>query len=165
MTAALFSAVAAVVGLLENLLPLEWLLPLPGVKLGTANIVVAAAYSLLGPFYALGVMLCRTLLVFFFSGNPVSFALSLGGSLLSFAGLCIGMRQKGKKLSYIGVSALSAACHGLGQLTAASLFTGISVFSYLPLLGAACTVTGALCGILMNLFLDRIVKEGERHAS
>ena len=162
--AALFAVLAAVAGLIEGMLPLSLVLPLPGVKLGLANVFITAAFVLLGAKYAAWVMLGRVLVVFLFAGNPYAFVLSLVGGCCSFAGLMIAVPHVGKRVSYIGVSALSAAFHGIGQIVAATVFVGRPALSYLPVLGLACTGMGVLCGVLMNLFLHLVLKEGARHA-
>ena len=51
------AALALALSLLENLVPLGLLIPLPGVKLGLANIVTLVALYALGPAFALGVLL------------------------------------------------------------------------------------------------------------
>ena len=84
---AIFTVFAAIVGLLEGFLPLGFVIPVPGVKLGLANIFVVLAYSVCGPMYACGVSLLRVVIVFLFSGNPVSFLLSASGAAASFLGL------------------------------------------------------------------------------
>ena len=152
--AALFTVLAAVAGLLESFVPLELILPLPGVKLGLANIFVAAAFVTLGKGYAFGVLLARTLLIFLFSGNPYALLLSLAGGTLSFVGLLVFVPLVGKVFTYIAVFAACAALHGIGQCLAAYVFIGSPIFAYLPLLGIACTLTGALCGLLMNVFAE-----------
>ena len=163
--AALFTVLAAVAGLLESLVPLELFLPLPGVKLGLANLFIAAAFVTLGKGYAFGVLIARTLLIFLFSGNPYALLLSLAGGCLSYIGLLLLVPLAFKVFSYIGVFAACAALHGVGQCLAACVFIGTPVLAYLPLLGSACTLTGALCGLLMNLFYESPFFPKGQHAN
>ena len=151
-----FVALSAVTGLLESFLPLELLIPLPGVKLGIANIFITAAYYVLGPLYAFAAALLKVIIVFLFSGNSVSLALSASGAAVSFVALMISMRTYGKVFSFIGISVLSAVFHGMGQALAALLIVGSPILFYIPVLGAASAVTGALTGVLMNLIILNI---------
>jgi len=151
-----FVALSAVTGLLESFLPLELIIPLPGVKLGIANIFITASYYILGPVYAFATALLRVLIVFLFSGNTVSFALSLSGAALSFIALVMTMRTYGKVFSFIGISVFSAVFHGMGQMITATLLIGSPVLYYIPVLGLACAVTGALTGMLMNIIILHI---------
>ena len=148
---AFLTVLAAVTGVLEGLL--SFLLPLPGAKLGLANIFLTAAFALYGAKYAFFVFLSRALLVFLFGGNPLSLALSLAGGLLAYLSLFLTTPHVGKRLSYIGVSSFSAACHAVGQVACAYFFIGEAVVGYLPLLGAVSVVTGTLTGFLMDLVI------------
>ena len=148
---AIFTVFAAIVGLLEGFLPLGFVIPVPGVKLGLANIFVVLAYSVYGPMYACGVSLLRVVIVFLFSGNPVSFLLSASGAAASFVGLLIAMRGAGKLFSYVGVSVICAFLHGAAQLAAAVLLVGTPCLYYMPVLCFFCSIAGIITGTLMNV--------------
>jgi len=148
---ALFTVFAAICGILEGFLPLQFILPVPGVKLGIANIFVVFAYRYLGARWALSVTIARTLIVFIFSGNSISFMLSLFGAVMSFVSLAFMMRFYNKTFSYIGISAVSAVFHGAGQLVCAYIIIGKAIIYYLPIMLIACALTGVFTGTLMNI--------------
>ena len=56
---AMLTALALALSWVERFLPLSLLIPLPGIKLGLANIVTLFALYALGPAQALLILLCR----------------------------------------------------------------------------------------------------------
>ena len=136
------------------------LIPLPGFKLGLANVVVLWLAVNRGLFDAGAVSLIRVLIVAMLFGSPISFWFSFGGAVCSL--LVVAVLRKVKGLSYIGVSVLSASAHQVGQLLAASVFFGIkTVFSYLPVMLVAAAIFGTICGCLLNIITPRL-EQGRR---
>ena len=138
---AILTALAMVLGWVERMIPLEMLIPLPGVKLGLANTVTMfALYRMSLPAAAL-ILLARCLLGLVFSGNVISMAFSLIGGLTALAAMAAARRSP--HLSVYGVSVLGAAGHNFGQiLTASLLMHSVGVTAYLPYL----LVIGTVCG-------------------
>ena len=152
----LMGALAAVIGFFESaLLPALPFLP-PGAKPGLSNIVTTfavAAYSLVGGLY---VTLCKAAFVFLTRGVTAGL-MSLAGGLLSALCTYVLLRARRKRLSFIGVGALSAACHNAGQLTVAALLTGTwAIFGYGKLLLPLAALTGSLTGIILNIVMPRL---------
>lgn len=81
-TAGLLTALALALGYLEHLLPLQLLVPLPGIKLGLSNIVTLFALIALGKRYAFSILLARCLLQGMLFGSVPSLAFSLSGGIL-----------------------------------------------------------------------------------
>ena len=154
---AVFTVFATICGILEGMLPLQLVVPVPGVKLGIANIFIVFAFKKLGAPYAFAVSIARALLVYLFTGNGIALMLSTGGALLSFAALFFMMKLHGKLFTFIGVSAVSAVFHGAGQLAAAYAVIGDAVLYYLPILLIACALTGIFTGTLMNLSEKKVL--------
>lgn len=154
---ALFTVFAAVCGILEGMLPLQLIIPIPGVKLGIANIFVVFAFKCLGASYAFLISLARALIIFLFTGNAMAFALSVSGALLSFVSLCFMMMLHNKVFTYIGVSSVGAMFHGAGQIAFAYVIIGKSVLYYLPVLLCACALTGVFTGSLMNVSEKKVL--------
>lgn len=150
---AVFAVFAAITGIVESLCGIDAFFPVPGVRLGLANLFILAAFVLYGGSAALAVSLVRMCLVFLFTGNSTAFVLSFGGSICAFCALCTVMPLYGKKCTLIGVSACSSACHGIGQLLAAHFLVRTPVFWYLPLLCALSALTGCLVGALLDRLL------------
>ncbi len=150
-------ALAMICSYLEFLLPIGVLIPLPGVKLGLANVVITAIFFLQSPVDAAVVSLLRVLLSALLFGNPVSLLLSLSGALFAFLSMLAIKRLFPRRVSMIGVSVLAATGHHIGQILAAALLFDLGVMlAYLPLLLLAGVLTGGLTGLLLNLCYDRL---------
>ena len=149
----LLIALAFVMSYLENLLPLP--IPVPGVKLGLANLVSMAALYLVGARGAFGVSLVRILLAgLTFNGLSMMFY-SLCGGILSLTVMCL--LKKSGMFSIIGVSVAGGAAHNIGQLAAAAWMTGTAgVFSYLPVLLIAGSLAGVAVGAAAGMVIGRI---------
>lgn len=159
----LLAALALVLSLLEGILPLGLLVPLPGIKLGLSNIVTLVALYALGPGGALGVVLCRIATLYLITGNFTGLFLSLLGALLSW--LVMALVARCSAFSIYGVSILGAAAHNIGQILGACLLLGgIGPVYYLPLLLCAGLFTGPLVAKLAALCLPRVPGMG-RHSS
>ena len=78
-TCAVLAALALALSYLESFFPP--LLPLPGVKLGLANIVTVYALYALGASSALAILVVRCLLGSLFAGNASALLFSLLGGL------------------------------------------------------------------------------------
>ena len=154
---ALFLSFSFILSILEGFVPIAAIVPIPGLKLGFANIAVMAALIYCGRLPALCVVVFRPLLNLILFGNVTSFILSLSGGLLAYSVLLFTIKLYGKVFTFGGISVISAVCHSIGQIIAASfVVTSGAVYSYLPLLCAASAVTGIINGILMNMIISRI---------
>ncbi len=154
----LLTALALILSYLESLLPLP--LVLPGFKLGLCNVVVLFCAYRLSLWDAAILSLIRVLVTSLLFGNITGFLFSLFGATFAFLAIVLAKTLLSKKLSFVGVSVLSAAAFNFGQiLAAAHLYTSVSVFSYLPLLLAASAVFGSVVGLILNLIFDRLKEE------
>ena len=143
---ALLTAMALALSYLENLFPLSLTIPVPGVKLGLANIVTLFALYALGPGEALLILLARCLLGALFAGNMNALIFSLLGGLSAMGTMILLSRRRG--LSVYGVSVGGAAAHNCGQIAAALLTLGSAApLYYLPILLAVSLLTGGLTGL------------------
>lgn len=154
-------ALALSLSLIERWFPLNLLVPLPGIKLGLANIVTLFALFYLGFKQALTVVVLRCLLGAMFYGGVIAFLLSLAGSLLALAVMTLLIPGAGKWFTIIGISIGGAAAHNTGQVAmAALLLQNPSVFAYLTLLLAAGIITGILTGTAATMLFNKIDKTG-----
>ena len=143
---AVFTALALGLSYTERFIPLQLVIPLPGIKLGLANVVTLAALYRFGKGYAFGILTARCLLGSVFGGLS-SLAFSLVGGLLALGVMCLG--TKSKRLSVYGISVLGAAFHNIGQiLTAAAVLGSWYVAAYLPWLLLVSVITGFFIGAL-----------------
>ena len=144
---ALLTAMALALSYLENLFPLSLAIPLPGVKLGLANVVTLFALYALGPGQALLILLARCFLGTMFAGNLNALLYSLLGGLAAFG--TMNLLSRWRRLSVYGVSAGGAAAHSCGQIAAAVLTLGNPApLYYLPFLLGVSLFTGTLTGLL-----------------
>ncbi len=164
---ALFAATAMILSYLETLLPLQLLIPLPGVRLGLANLAVVLVFALIGRGDAALVSAVRILAMGLLFGSATSLYFSAMGGLFSFLVLLL-LYKTGAKCSFLGVSVLCAAAHNTGQVLAASTLFGFELMiSYLPLLLLAAVLCGGAVGALLNLAtprLEGLIKIGTRSA-
>ena len=139
----------------ERFIPLQMLIPLPGVKLGLANIVTLMALYLMGPKAAFAILIPRCVFGAVFGGGITGLAFSLTGGLLAMAVMCIA--RKIPVFSVYGVSILGAAAHNVGQILAAMvLMNSYFIGAYLPYLLVVALFTGfatgaACAGVLRSL--------------
>ncbi len=144
---ALLTAMALGLSYLENLFPLALAIPIPGVKLGLANIVTVFALYTLGAGQAFLILIARCLLGAMFAGNMNAFIFSLLGGV-SAIGAMAGLSLL-RRLSVYGVSAGGAAAHNCGQVAAAVLTLGSAApLYYLPVLLGVSLFTGGLTGLV-----------------
>lgn len=145
-----FLGIGLVLHLVESLFPPP--LPLPGVKLGLANIVTLIVLFLGSIREAFLVSLFRILLGSLLGGTflQIGFFLSLGGG---FAGFLTMVVAKKMNFSLMGTSIVGALSHNLGQIIVIFLFLGTSaVFWYLPLFLLIALPCGIFTGYLGYLF-------------
>ena len=109
---AVLAALALGLSTLENLFPVTAVVPVPGVKLGLANIVTVFALYRLGAPEALAILLVRCALGGLFAGNVSALLFSTLGGLCAMGVMILLRRWKG--LSIYGVSIGGAAAHNIG---------------------------------------------------
>ena len=149
---AVLSALALALSYLESFFPLALLVPLPGVKLGLANIVTLYALCTLGFSSAMCVLLARCALGALFAGNASALLFSLLGGVAAL--LMMALLRRAGRLSIFGISIAGAAAHNCGQVCAAMLTLGSDApLYYLPLLLLVSLFTGALSGSVTALLL------------
>ena len=126
----LLTAAALAIYLLEGQLPP--VLPIPGAKLGLANIVTLYTMFTAGPGDTLLVLLARILLGSVFSGRATTFFYSLAGGLLCYAVTCLLRRLLPRRQLWVA-GVLGGICHNVGQLAVAVVITRTpALVVYLP---------------------------------
>lgn len=147
-------ALAMIFSYLESFIPINLLIPVPGVKLGLANIVVLFALYTMRFGDAVVIAVIRVLLSGLIFGNPMTIAYSLAGSMLSIVVMYL---LKKTDLSIIGVSMVGGISHNIGQLIVAVILTSTVRIAYLvPVLLVTGMVTGLLMGIAAKLVIPRV---------
>lgn len=144
---AVLTAMALALSYLENGFPMALAVPIPGFKLGLANIVTLFALYALGPAQALLILIARCFLGALFAGNMNALIFSLLGGVTAM-GVMIALSRI-RRLSVYGVSVGGAAAHNCGQVAAAVLTLGNAApLYYLPILLGVSLLTGALTGLI-----------------
>lgn len=156
---ALFTTLALILSLVESALPP--LAPIPGIKLGLANVVTLILLYLAAPMDALCVLLARILLAALFSGQAMSLLYSLAGGILCFFAMWFIRRILGTK--YIVLTGMVGGIfHNTGQIFVAYLITGTTgIFLYFPILLISGLLAGAftgLCAHYARRFLTRFFR-------
>ena len=151
---AVLTALAMALSWLEGGLPLSWAVPLPGVKLGLANLVTLFALYALGPGESACILFCRCFLGGLFAGNLSALAFSLMGGAAALGAMWLVVRTE--KCSLYGVSIAGAAAHQCGQVAAAILQLGNwGPLYYLPILLGVSLGTGSLTAFAASLLFQR----------
>lgn len=142
---ALLVSIGLVLSIIESSFPP--LLPVPGAKLGLANIATVIALYSFGPSMALEVTVVRCVLGGLLRGSVVGLFLSLSAGLASTLVMIVLFLLVRKYLSVIGVSVAGAVTHNTAQLAAAYLLVGnAALFYYLPYLMIISVPTGLFVG-------------------
>ena len=142
----LFAAVALVLYIVESLIPS--FIPIPGIKLGLANIVTLFLLIRFKPWEAGIVLLVRLVLAAAIAGQMISFLYSLAGGLLCLLSMYLLLIFTKKKWIPL-VSITGALFHNFGQLCVARLLLSSKyVWTYLPYLMLSGAVTGLLTGLI-----------------
>ena len=153
---ALFASVALIIFVIELQIPN--LTPIPGIKLGLANIVILLSLYLMGSVDALAIQLARILLGCLITGNMVSLAYSLTGGMLCLVVMIILKRFLNENQIW-ACSAAGAIFHNIGQIIVAIVMTSvIQVVYYLPILVASGIIAGLLTGISSQLLVKQMKK-------
>lgn len=159
-------ALGIVLNVLENLLIPWTILPIPGARIGLANIVFLIILLLENYKTALTLSLLRIFILGALTGTlatPV-FPLSLGGAVLSLSLMKLSRVALGDKLSLIGLSVIGALGHNLGQLAVLSaipgLFPGVSaLYLLLPGLSLMAIPAGTITGWVVVRIYPTIARE------
>ena len=151
---ALLTAIALTIFLVEAQLPP--LAPIPGIKLGLANIVTVWAMFALGPVDALMILLARILLGGVFAGQLMTLAYSLSGGVLCYlTALLLRRLLTERQIWAAGIA--GAMAHNIGQLLAASAVMGSwSVWYYCPILMISGVLTGTFTGLAAQFLFLRL---------
>lgn len=150
---ALLTAIALTIFMIEAQIPP--IVPLPGVKLGLANIITVFAVFALGPREAASILFCRIFLGAVFAGNfSTIFYSAAGGTLAILATILLRRVLTNKQLWVAG--AIGAVAHSVGQVGMAILITGTpGIIVYLPPLICISIATGCFTGLCAQFLVNR----------
>lgn len=152
----LFTTIALTIFMVEAALPT--LVPIPGVKLGLANVVTLFLLTKYNTKDAATVLVARVVLASIFSGQMISFVYSACGGFLCLIVMALISRFLGKRYVYI-TSIFGAIAHNTGQILAAFFILRMGgIFAYIPFLMISGIITGLFTGLVCYFTLKALQK-------
>ncbi len=153
----LLVALALVLSLVERLIPLQLIVPIAGIKLGLANIVILFALIMLDIKQTAVIFICRIVLSSIFAGSFTGFLFSFLGGLLSIIIMYILLKWEGKLFSFYGISIAGAAAHNIGQIIAAIfVLNSVYIVAYLPMLLICSFPLGFITGYTAKIVINHL---------
>ena len=150
---ALLTTVALIIFVIELRIPS--LVPIPGVKLGLANLVTIIALQRLDLKSTIVISVGRIILSNVLFGNMAVLLYSLAGAACSI--LIMTLFKKCRVFGLVGISVAGAVFHNLGQiLVAVCVMENIRIFYYMFVLLVTGTVAGVAIGLLASFLLKNI---------
>ena len=149
----ILAVLAMMASYIEALFPLP--VPIPGVKLGLANLVVLIVLYRFSAKTAWFVDLLRILMTGVLFQGMFGLLYSLAGGIVSL--IVMILCKKTGRFSIVGVSLAGGAAHNLAQLSVAVLaVSGRALFRYFPFLLFSGMAAGILVGIGALIVLERL---------
>lgn len=144
---------------IESFIPINLIVPIPGIKLGVANIITLFCLKNFSFKFSFFVVFIRAILQNILFGSPSAFLFSICGGLFALIIMYFLLKSEDKYFSIIGVSIAGASCHNIGQIMIAIIyFKSISFMFYLPILLLLSIPTGFLTGFITHITLNHIKK-------
>lgn len=149
----LLTAFALIIFIIEAQIPS--IAPIPGIKLGLANVITLITMEWFGRSDAFFVLILRVILGSVFAGTAMSFIYSMSGGILCFIAMsCAVPFFKGNTVWIVSV--FGAIAHNIGQIAAAVIITKTpEIAAYLPILIISAVITGAFTGICAQALIRR----------
>ncbi len=153
---ALFTTLSLAIYAVESAIPP--LVPIPGFKLGLANIISLILLRNTSAKDAFLVLIARILLSALLFGQALSLLYSLAGGILSLLIMALVTKLLHKKMFFL-TGALGGLAHNMGQLVITLIVTSTpGVAAYLPFLVLSGILTGlftGLCGEYAGRYLPK----------
>lgn len=154
---ALLTAAALIIFIVELQIPNPF--PIPGIKLGLANIITVYAVYRYRAHEAAMIVTVRLILGAVFSGNFLALIYSAAGSFLCMAGMLLLKKVIDEKHLWMA-SVLGAVLHNTGQMAAALLLMRTpQLIAYYPFLLVSGCLAGAFTGLCAQFVTARFRRE------
>ena len=151
---AVLTAVSLIIFVIELQIPNPF--PIPGIKLGLANIITVYAVYHYKAHEVAAMVAVRLLLGAVFSGNFMALIYSASGAFLCLVGMLLLRRFIDEKHLWIA-SVLGAVLHNTGQMAAALIVTRTSqLLLYYPFLIVSGCLAGAFTGLCAQIVTTRL---------
>lgn len=157
-TNALLTAIALTIFMIEAQIPAP--IPIPGIKLGLANIITVFAVFAFTPKDAFTILMVRVFLGAVFSGQISTLMYSATGGIFCLISMIVVRKLLTSKQLWVA-SVIGAIFHNIGQILVAILVTGTpSIAVYLPILMVSGMVAGLFTGLCTQVLYDKLIKSG-----
>lgn len=151
---AVLTAVSLIIFVIELQIPNPF--PIPGIKLGLANIVTVYAVYYYKAHEVAAMVAVRLVLGAVFSGNFMALLYSASGAFLCLVGMLLLKKRIDEKHLWIA-SVFGAVLHNTGQIAAALLVTQtVQLLLYYPFLIVSGCLAGAFTGLCAQLITARL---------
>lgn len=149
----MLTAIALTIFMVEAQIPA--LTPIPGIKMGLANIVTVFTVFAIGSKEAAAVLFARIFLGAVFAGNFSTIFYSAAGGIAAIA-VTIGLKKILTKKQLWVAGALGAIAHSIGQMAMAIAITQtLGLMAYLPVMILSSIITGTFTGLCAQLLVNR----------
>lgn len=152
----LMVAISLIIFMVESLIPT--VVPIPGVKLGLANIVTLFAIYRLGYRDAFLILCVRVFIASVFCGQMMSFLYSIAGGVLCWIAMSGAKRLFGVNKMWV-TSVIGAVFHNIGQIIVAVVVLGTKeIVLYFPFLLVSGMIAGAFTGNCCKFLVKHLDK-------
>ena len=153
---ALLTAAALIIFIVELQIPNPF--PIPGIKLGLANIITVYAVYHYRAYEVAMIVAVRLVLGAVFSGNFYALIYSAAGAVLCLLGMLLLKRIVDERHIWMA-SVLGAVLHNTGQMAAALIIMRTpQLIAYYPFLLVSGCLAGAFTGLCAQLVTSRLKK-------
>ena len=153
MLVILIGALAIVLGIIESMIPIK--LPIPGMKLGLANIMIVIGLYYLDVKDMFFVIMLKTFLTTLLLGTFSMFAYGFVGALLSYICMVSAFKVLKEKISWI--SMIGGVMHNIGQIIVAMILIKTKAIAYyMMFLLPIGLLTGVVIGLVAKLVMSRL---------
>lgn len=150
VTLALLTTIALTIFVIESAIPA--LVPIPGIKLGLANIVTLFVIKRYGARSASLVLVSRIILATIFTGQAVSFLYSICGGFFCLVTMTLVLKFLHNR-GVVITSIFGAIAHNLGQIFVAYVILKMTgILLYIPFLMISAVITGTFTGLVVFFF-------------
>ena len=150
---AILAAMAMILSYIEALIPVP--VPVPGIKLGLANLIVIIAIYKLGFRYAFVINCVRIFTAGLLFTGVFGVIYSMAGGIMSI--IIMYVLYKTGLFSMVGISMAGGVAHNFGQLaTACIIMSNIRLMSYFSVLLFAGMISGVLIGIVAYMVMGKL---------
>ena len=148
---------AVLLSYIEMLVPIP--IPVPGTKIGFANIIIIIAIAFLNYKDVVFIMIFKCLVSAFLSKGIIVLAFSLTAGFFSATVMWFLYKKAKNIFSVKGISIAGAIVHNTAQIAVASIILKENImFYYLPILLFVAVISGFIVGIIGESAIKEIQK-------